>query len=84
MRDRDCVLRRQCAHLRERLGFSEAETALCVGVSIERLRVLLAGLTWRPAEGIPLATVQGAIKLASHRKATRWRRRHCSTCRRPG
>lgn len=62
MRGRDYVLRQQCAQLRERLGFSEAEAARRVGVSIERLHVLLDGLTWRTAQGIPLVTVQAAIK----------------------
>ncbi|RTL32496.1 MAG: hypothetical protein EKK53_29560 [Burkholderiales bacterium] len=62
MRDIDYVLRQQCAQLRETLGFGEEEAARRVGVSVERLRALLDGLTWRRAEGIPLATVQAAIK----------------------
>lgn len=62
MRGKDYVPRQQCAQLREQLGFSEAEAARRVGVSVERLRALLDGLSWRRAEGIPLATVQAAIK----------------------
>ncbi len=62
MRGIDYVLRQQCAQLRERLGFTEAEAARRVGVTVERLRVLLEGLAWRQADGIPLATVQAAIK----------------------
>lgn len=56
------VLRQQCARLRETQGFTEDEAARRVGVSVERLRVLLDGLAWRRAEGIPLVTVQAAIK----------------------
>lgn len=64
MRGTVYVLRQQCTQLRETLGFSEEEAArrVGVGVSVERLRVLLDGLTWRRAEGIPLVTVQAAIK----------------------
>lgn len=56
------VLRQQCAQLRETQGFTEEEAARRVGVGVQRLRVLLDGLTWRAAEGIPLVTVQAAIK----------------------
>lgn len=62
MRGVEYVLRQQCAQLRETLGFTEEEAARRVGVSVERLRVLLDGLTWRRAEGIPLVVVQAAIK----------------------
>lgn len=62
MRGIEYVLRQQCAQLRETLGFTEEEAARRVGVSVERLRVLLDGLTWRRAEGIPLVVVQAAIK----------------------
>jgi len=62
MRGTVYVLRQQCAQLRETQGFSEEEAARRVGVTVERLRVLLEGLTWRRAEGIPLVTVQAAIK----------------------
>lgn len=62
MRGTVYVLRQQCAQLRETLGFTEEAAARRVGVSVERLRVLLDGLTWRRADGIPLATVQAAIK----------------------
>ena len=55
MRGIDYVLRQQCAQLRERLGFTEEEAARRVGVTVERLHVLLEGLAWRKAEGIPLA-----------------------------
>ncbi|PND30184.1 hypothetical protein C1I89_29900 [Achromobacter pulmonis] len=62
MRGIEYVPRQQCAQLRETQGFTEEEAARRVGVSVERLRALLDGLAWRQAEGIPLATVQAAIK----------------------
>lgn len=56
------VSKHQCAKLREKHGFSETEAAKRVGVSIPKLRMLLDGVQWRKADGIPLATVQAAIK----------------------
>lgn len=52
------VPRHQVGELRRSIGFSEEEAARRVGVSIERLRVLLKGCQWRDAAGIPLATVR--------------------------
>lgn len=56
------VSRYQCANLRSNVGFSEAEAAKRVGVSIPKFRILLEGVNWRKAEGIPLSTVQAVIK----------------------
>lgn len=56
------VPRQQVAQLRERIGFTEAEAARRVGVTVPRLRRLLEGVDWRGAEGIPLVTVQAVIK----------------------
>ena len=62
------VGKNQCAQLRERLGFTEAEAAARVGVSVPRFRLLLQGVNWRQAEGIPLATVQAVIKRLKSRE----------------
>lgn len=56
------VSKHQCGKLREEIGFSEEQAARRVGVTVPRLRILLEGVDWRKAEGIPLATVQAAIK----------------------
>lgn len=56
------VLREQCANFRRENGFSEEEAAQRVGVTIAQLHSLLSGLDWRKEEGIPLVTVQAAIK----------------------
>ena len=56
------VMRYQCAKLRAEIGFSEAEAAKRVGVSIPKLRKLLEGVNWRKKEGIPLSAVQAVIK----------------------
>lgn len=55
------VLRQQCARLREQIGFTEEQAAGRVGVSIARFRILLKGVNWRGARGIPLDTVN-AVK----------------------
>lgn len=62
------VLRQQCARLRETIGFTEAEAARRAGVSIERFRVLLKGVNWRGAKGIPLVTVQAVVKRLESRE----------------
>jgi hypothetical protein len=62
MRGIEYVGRHQCAQLRESIGFTEAQAAARVGVSVEAFRQLLEGANWRGAEGIPLATVQAVIK----------------------
>jgi len=62
MRGMVYVSRHQCGQLRGKLGFTEEEAARRVGVTVARLRRLLEGVAWRKASGIPLATVQAAIK----------------------
>ena len=62
------VSKHQCRRLREEIGFTEDEAARRVGVSVPRLRVLLEGVDWRKANGIPLATVQAAIKRLESRE----------------
>lgn len=56
------VGRQQCAQLREEIGFTEEDAAKRAGVSVARFRIVLAGVQWRKAERIPLATVQAVIK----------------------
>jgi hypothetical protein len=68
MRGITYVARNQCAQLRARIGFTEAETAKRAGVSIARVRTLLKGVDWRGAEGIPLETVQAVIKRLESRE----------------
>lgn len=62
------VSRHQCGQLREKLGFTEEQAARRVGVSVARLRILLDGVNWRQAEGIPLVTVQAVIKRLESRE----------------
>lgn len=62
------VLKNQCAELRAKTGFSEEVAAKRAGVTVERLQVLLKGLTWRKADGIPLETVQAVIKRLESRE----------------
>lgn len=62
MRGVTYVPRHQCAQLRARIGFSEAQASAKVGVSVQDLRNLLDDLDWRAADGVPLACVQAAIK----------------------
>lgn len=62
------VLRNQCAELRAKLGFTEEVAARRVGVTVERLRVLLEGVNWRKEEGIPLDTVRAVIKRLESRE----------------
>jgi hypothetical protein len=61
-RDVVYVLKQQMRELRDATGFTEAAAAARVGVSIARLRVLLRGLEWRSAQGIPADVVNAAIK----------------------
>jgi len=61
------IAKQQCAKLRAELGFTVEEAACRVGVSVARLRGLLAGVKWREAEGIPLATVKACIKRLASR-----------------
>lgn len=56
------VAKHQCAQLRARLGFTEAQAARRVGVTIPRLRSLLKGVDWRGTAAIPLDTVNAVIK----------------------
>jgi excisionase family DNA binding protein len=56
------VLRQQCVERREREGFTEDEAARRAGVTVERLRVLLEGVTWRVGAGIPLSTLQAVMR----------------------
>lgn len=61
------VPRHQCILLREQIGFTEEEAARRAGVSVARFLELVKGVNWRGATGIPLSTVQAAIKrLESH------------------
>ena len=52
----------QCAKLRARLGFSEAEAARRLGLPIPEMRKALKGLGWRGTDAIPLAAVQAMAK----------------------
>ena len=56
------VLRHQCGQLREKIGFTEEQAARRLGISATRFRHLVAGVDWRDAEKIPLATVQAVRK----------------------
>ncbi len=60
MRGVTYVLKQQVREWREAVGFTETEAARRVGVSVARLRTLLRGLEWRPAERIPLDVVSAA------------------------
>ena len=62
------VSRHQCGQLREKVGFTEEEAARRVGVTVPRLRLLLEGVDWRGATGIPLVTVQAVIKRLESRQ----------------
>lgn len=62
------VSKHQCGQLREKIGFTEEQAARRIGVSVPRLRQLLDGVNWRKAKGIPLATVQAAIKRLESRE----------------
>lgn len=68
MRGLTYVSRHYCGRLRQEIGFTEAEAAQRVGVSIQRFRVLLAGVDWRKADAIPLSTVQAVIKRLQSRQ----------------
>ncbi|WP_027489346.1 hypothetical protein [Rhodanobacter sp. OR92] len=56
------VMRQQLAELRQDAGYTEAQAAVKVGVTVPALRELLDGVHWRQAGLIPLATVQAVIK----------------------
>lgn len=60
------VNRQQCAMYRERVGYTRAQAAARLGVSVERLRELLEGVDWRAGEGsgnrVPLRTLQALAK----------------------
>lgn len=56
------VSRHAVVTLREQIGYTEAQAARKVGVSIPRLRTLLNGVGWRGTCAIPLVTVQAVIK----------------------
>ncbi|MHB8388339.1 MAG: helix-turn-helix domain-containing protein [Acidiferrobacteraceae bacterium] len=62
------VSRHQCGQLREKIGFTEEQAARRAGVTVPRLRRLLAGVDWRKAEGIPLVAVQAVIKRLESRE----------------
>lgn len=62
MRGISYVARHQCAQLRAKLGFTEAQAARRAGVSIPRLRALLKGVDWRGTGAIPLDTVHAVIR----------------------
>lgn len=68
MRGIEYVSKHQCGKLRQEIGFTEEQAARRVGVTVPRLRMLLDGVTWRKADGIPLATVQAAIKRLESRE----------------
>lgn len=67
-RDVVYVSRHQCGQLREKIGFTEEQAALRVGVTVARFRSLLEGVNWRKAQGIPLVTVQAVIKRLESRE----------------
>ncbi len=57
------VLKQDCRVLRDRLGIPMEQAAQRVGVSVDRMRVLLKGVDWRGLEdGIPLGTLQAVVK----------------------
>lgn len=62
------VPRQQCRQLRDRLGFSVAQAAGRVGVTVDRMLVLLDGVHWRQTGAIPLVTVQAVIKRLESRE----------------
>lgn len=55
------VPRQQCVQLREKMGYTEFEAAQRLGITVERLRHVLAGVDWRQEGNIPLVTLQ-AVK----------------------
>ncbi|MFC6281143.1 hypothetical protein ACFQND_07880, partial [Polaromonas aquatica] len=62
------VSKHQCGQLREKIGFTEEQAALRVGVSVARFRTLLDGANWRKAQGIPMETVKAVIKRLESRE----------------
>lgn len=56
------VPKQMCRQLRETMGFSEADAAKRVGLTLEQFRAVLEGVNWRKSEGITLSTLQAVIK----------------------
>src|SRR3546814_19283586 len=55
-------MRLQVAELRHDIGYTDAQAAAKVGVTVANLRTLLEGVHWRQDGLIPLVTVQAVIK----------------------
>lgn len=68
MRGVTYVARHRCGQLRQEIGYTEYEGARRAGVSVAKFRTLLAGVNWRGAAGIPLATISAAIKRLESRE----------------
>ncbi len=68
MRGVEYVAKHMCGKIRQEIGFTEEQAARRVGVTVSRLRILLEGVAWRKAKGIPLATVQAVIKRLESRE----------------
>lgn len=68
MRGIEYVSRQQCAQIREKEGFTHEAAARRLGITVARLRPLLAGVQWREAPLIPLATVQAVKKRLESRE----------------
>lgn len=63
MRGKVYVLRQQCSEIRAHQGFELPDAARRAGVSVARLRELLAGAHWRrDGERVPLETLKTVIK----------------------
>lgn len=62
MRGIQYVLKQQCADLRADDGYTVEQGADRLGVTVEQLTLLLAGLDWRKARRIPVATLAAARK----------------------
>lgn len=63
MRGKVYVLRHQCGEIRARDGFELPDAAARAGVSVGRMRELLAGAHWRQdGERVPLETLKTVIK----------------------
>lgn len=56
------VVRQQCVQLREDLGFSVADAARHLGITVSRLEVILRELEWRQAPRIPSIVIDAARK----------------------
>lgn len=63
MRGKLYLLRQQCSEIRAREGFELPDAAARAGVSVARLRELLAGAQWRQdGDRVPLETLKTVIK----------------------